>query len=118
MVQTEQARVTLMRLIRGFQVSQAIHVAALLGIADLLKGGPRNCEELAADTETSAGGLYRLLRALASVGVFREEPNRAFSLTPLGECLCTDSPESARGWAVLIGQDYFWNTWGHLLTGI
>src|SRR4029077_10358110 len=61
----------LMRLVNGYQVSQAIHVAATLGIADLLKDGPRCANDLAAATGTHPGSLYRLLRALAAVGVFR-----------------------------------------------
>src|SRR5689334_11584192 len=80
-------------LINGFRVSQAIHVAATLGIAVLLRDGPRSTDDLAAATGTHAGALYRLLRALASVGVFREDVDRRFSLIPLGECLRSDAPE-------------------------
>jgi len=61
----------LLELVNGFRVSQAIHVATTLGIADLLKNGPRRTDELAVATRTHAGALYRLLRALASIGVFR-----------------------------------------------
>ena len=68
----------------GFQVSQAIHVAATLGLADHLADGPRTSDELAAATDSHAGSLYRLLRALASVGVFDEDESRRFSLTPMG----------------------------------
>ena len=57
----------------GHQVSQAIHVAATLGLADLLGNGARTSDELAEATDSHPGALYRLLRALASVGVFREE---------------------------------------------
>jgi DNA-binding IclR family transcriptional regulator len=70
----------LMRLVNGYQVTQAIHVAATLGIADQLRGGPRSAEDLAAATGAHAGSLYRLLRALAAVGVFHEEGGRRFSL--------------------------------------
>ena len=61
---------TLRRLTNGFQVSQAIHVAATLGLADLLRDGPRSVDDLAAATGTTASALNRLLRALASVGIF------------------------------------------------
>jgi hypothetical protein len=118
MKHTEQPMQALMRMINGFQVSQAIHVAATLGIADLLRDGPRGHDDLASATGTDPGGLYRLLRALAAVGVFEEGPERTFSLTPISEHLCTDSPASAAGWAKLIGQAYFWNTWGRLLKGV
>jgi DNA-binding IclR family transcriptional regulator len=67
----EAPAATLTRLLAGAQVSQAIHVAATLGVADLLSGGPRSSEDLAAETGAHAGSLYRLLRALASVGVLR-----------------------------------------------
>ncbi len=65
-------RDTLRRLTNGFQVSQAIHVAASLRIADLLSNGPRSVEDLAATTGTTATALTRLLRALASIGIFAE----------------------------------------------
>lgn len=78
----------------AFQVSQAIYVAATLGIADLLKDGPKSIEELAETTGTHAPSLYRLLRALASVGIFIESDGR-FSLTPLAEYLRTDTPQTS-----------------------
>lgn len=108
----------LMRMVNGYQVSQAIHVAAMLGIADLLRDGSRGCDELASATGMDPDGLYRILRALAAVGVFDEAPDRTFSLTLVGEHLRTDSEVSIAGWAKLIGQEYFWNTWGRLLLGV
>lgn len=110
--------VTLKRLVDGYQVSQALHVAATLGIADLLKDGPRTSDDLAAATETHPRTLYRLLRALASVGVFHEEDDRRFALTPLGDCLRSDAPEPVGGWAAFIGRPYFWQAWGHLLHSV
>ncbi len=102
------------RLIVGFQVSQAIHVAAVLGIADLLADGPRTSDELAAQTDANPGSLYRLLRALASVGVFHEEGGRRFALTPVGESLRSDVPGSLRGWAAFVGRPYFREAWSQL----
>ncbi|HEU0169745.1 MAG TPA: methyltransferase [Chloroflexota bacterium] len=110
----EQPAATLTRLVNGYQVSQALHVAATLGIADLLRAGPRSAEDLATATSTHEGALYRLLRALASVGVFREEAGRRFALTPLGDCLRSDAPEPVGPWATLIGEAYYWQAWGHL----
>src|SRR5579859_6577351 len=78
------------QLVNGYQVSQAIHVVATLGIADLLKDGPRRADDLAASTGSNHAALYRLLRALASVGVFHEEEDRCFALTSLGDCLRSD----------------------------
>src|SRR4051794_31611088 len=102
----------------AFRVSQAIYVAATLGIADLLEDGPRSVDELAGATDTHAPTLYRLLRALASVGVFTEEPEGRFGSTPLAEYLRTDAPDSLRAWAMQIGQQYLWTSWGHLLHGV
>jgi hypothetical protein len=101
----------LRRLGIGFQVSQAIHVAARLGIADLLAGGARTSDELAEDTGTHADSLYRLLRALATVGVLHEEPGRRFALTPLGKPLRSDAEGSLAGWARFMGRPYFWEAW-------
>jgi len=111
-------RGTLLRMTNGFQVSQAIHVAATLGIADLLADGPRGADELAEAAGAHAPALYRLLRALSSVGVFVEGDDGRFDLTPLAEYLRSDVPGSLRAWAMQIGQTYFWTSWGHLLHGV
>ena len=111
-------RDTLLRMTNAFQASQAIHVAATLGIADLLENGPRSVEELAEATGTHAPTLYRLLRALTSVGVFAEETDGRFGSTPLAEYLRTDTPDSLRAWAMQVGQQYFWTSWGHLLHSV
>ena len=114
------ARDALWRMTNAYQASQAIHVAATLGIADLLKDGPRSADELAEATGTHAPTLYRLLRALASVGVFAEsnEHDGRFDLTPLAEYLRSDARGSVRAWAVQIGQPYYWTSWAHLLDSV
>jgi hypothetical protein len=101
----------------AFQVSQAIHVAATLGIADLLQEGPRAVADLATSTGTSPAALRRLLRALASVGIFQEAEGD-FAQTPLSEQLRSDLPGSVHAWALLIGPPYFWTSWDHLLTAV
>lgn len=73
----------------GYWVSQAVYVAAKLGIADLLKDGPKSCDHLARATWAHPRSLYRLMRALASIGVFAPERDDRFGLTPLGACLQT-----------------------------
>jgi hypothetical protein len=108
----------LRRLVNGYQVTQAIHVAAVLGIADLLADGPRSSDNLAAATATHPGTLYRLLRALAGVGVFREEDDRHFALTDLGACLRSDAPEPVGGWATFVGEPYQWQAWSALLHSV
>ena len=101
---TSNPWLNLLGLINGFQVTQAIHVASTLRIADHLKGGSRSAEELAPLTQSHAGALYRLLRALAAVGVFEEDENRRFALTPMGDCLRTHSATPISAWAECVGK--------------
>jgi hypothetical protein len=112
------AAAELTRLVNGFQVSQAISVAATLGIADLLADGPRTSDELAAATDCHADALYRVLRALASVGVLAEGEGRAFELTEMGEHLRSDAPESIAGWAAHVGRPYYFQAWGNLVHSV
>jgi hypothetical protein len=83
-----------------------------------LKNGSRTSDELAVATETDPPTLYRLLRALAAVGVLHEEDGRQFALTPVGDQLRSDHPQSIRGWAAFIGRPYYWEAWGHLLESV
>src|SRR4051812_23057752 len=86
--------VTLLNMMTGYWVSQAIYVAAKLGIADLTADGPASSEDLAAATTSHAPSLHRLLRALASIGVFSEASPGSFALTPLADLLRTGTPDS------------------------
>jgi hypothetical protein len=105
-------------LINGYQVSQAIHVAATLGIADLLADGSRTSDELAEATGSQPRALYRLLRALAAAGVLHEDENRSFTLSELAAQLRSDVPDSLHGWASFVGRPYYWNAWAHLAESI
>jgi hypothetical protein len=102
----------------AYQVSQAIHVAASLGIADLVQDRPRGVDDLAEATGTRAPFLYRLLRALAGVGIFSEDEGGRFAQTPLSGYLRSDAPGSVRAWATYVGRPYHWSTWAHLLDTI
>jgi len=108
----------LMRMVNGYQVSQALHVAATLGIADQLKEGPKSADVLAQACNAHAPSLYRLLRALAAIGVFHETGGKEFDLTPLGACLTSDAPGSARNYAKWIGTPGQWKSWGNLLHSV
>ncbi len=95
------------RMITGYWISQAIYAAAKFSIADHLKYGPKSVDELAEATCTNAEALYRLLRALASNGIFAEGESRQFSLTPLAEPLQSDVPGSKRALALMSGDEQF-----------
>jgi hypothetical protein len=101
-------------LARGYWVTQMIFAAAELGIADHLVDGSKSVQELAGLCDADADSLFRLLRGLASVGIFREIPHKEFVLTPLAELLRSDHPDSLRQFARLQGEERYF-TWGKLL---
>jgi hypothetical protein len=103
----------LARLVSGYWYTQTIYVAAKLGIADLLKNGPRSARELARETGTQPQALFRLLRALASIGIFAEDQGR-FVLTPLAECLLDPSTKAM---AIMRGE-FQYRAWGELLFSV
>ena len=94
-------------MITGYWLSQSIYAAAKFNIADHLQAGPRSIDELAATTGTNVDALYRLLRALASVGIFAESEGQTFSLTPLAEPLQSNVPGSKRALALMSGDEQF-----------
>jgi hypothetical protein len=105
-------------LITGRWVSQLIYVATKLELADRLKHGPRTVEELAADAEVQAPALYRVLRTLASFGVFAETKNKRFKLTPLAVTLQKTVPGSMHPVALLFGEKFSTDSWEQLLHGV
>ena len=96
------AAATMLQMIWGIHISRAVYVAAELGIADLLAGGPVTAAQLARATQAHEPSLYRVLRLLASLGVLTEDDQRGFGLTLLGERLRTGVPASMRAWAMLV----------------
>jgi SAM-dependent methyltransferase len=107
----------LSQLICGYWNSQCVYVAAKLGIADLLANGPLAIDDLAARTGTHPLSLFRVLRALASLGVFAEEPGKRFRLTPAAKLLQADIPGSKHALTILFGEEYF-RAWGDLLYSV
>src|ERR1700728_2374727 len=107
----------LMQLIFGYWHSQCIYVVAKLGIADLLAERPLSVDELAAKTGMHRLSLYRVLRALASVGVFVEEPPATFALTPAAALLKNDVPGSQRAMALMLGEEHY-HAWGELVYSV
>jgi SAM-dependent methyltransferase len=98
----------------GHYVPRALHVAAKLGIADLLAAGPRAAAELARATSTNEGALRRVLRLLVSVGVFDERDDGSFALTELSECLRKDVSGSARSMVLLFAGTRIQEAWAEL----
>ncbi len=103
----------LLEMIQGSWKSQAIRVAASLGIADELAGGPRDAAAVASNVGADAGAVERLLRALATIGVVRAAPGGCYELTSIGERLRRDHPETLRAWSLWWGE-HLWPVWGHL----
>jgi hypothetical protein len=114
----DEARAALLQLITGFATSQAIHVAATLSLADFLGGGPKTAADLAEGTKTNPVALYRLMRALASIGVFEEDKDRRFSLTTIGQFLRSEIAGTHAPMAQLVGRPNVWQAWGHLLLAV
>ena len=106
--------VALLQMMTGYFVSKSVYVAAKLGIADHLVDGPASAEELAAATGTDAPSLYRVLRALASVGVFAETTDEQFALTPLSSLLRSGTPDSLRALATTYNEEMY-RAWGDML---
>jgi hypothetical protein len=98
----------------GHFVPRALALAAKLGLADLLKDGPRGATDLAAATQTHAPSLARVARLLASVGIFAELPDGTFALTPLGEPLRADAPGSVRALVLLFAGVEVQDAWKDL----
>jgi hypothetical protein len=97
--------------------TQAVYVAAELGLADLLAARPCTGAELAAATNSHEASLRRLLRALSAIGFCHSAPGDAFELASMGTLLRSDSADSLRAWALWWGRS-LWPAWGHLLHSV
>jgi hypothetical protein len=109
---------TLLRMIWGIHISRCVYAMAELGIADLLATRPMSSAELAAATDSHEQSLYRVLRALASLGVFKEHEARRFTLTVVGNRLRTGAPAGMRSWAVFLEALGGVRPFGHILETI
>jgi O-methyltransferase domain/Dimerisation domain len=107
--------VQLIQMATGYWISKILYVAAKLELADRLAESPRSADELAAPTGTHAPSVHRLLRALASLGVFTEREGQRFALTPLGEALRSGAPGSARATILTLAGPTFWRAWDEAL---
>lgn len=103
----------MLRMLTGFRMTQMLAVTARLSLAERLTDGPRSAEELASASGAQPDALYRMLRALAAMGVFEELPERRFALTPLGATLRADHPQSMRAFALFVADETY-RAWGDL----
>ncbi len=110
--------IAMLQLISGFWISRCIYVAAKLGIADLVKNESKTAAELAAATGTDEPSLFRVMRALASVGVFSQDAEGRFAITALSETLRSDIRGSLRAFAMTeLGEEHY-PAWGELLHSV
>lgn len=111
------APMQMLRLMSGFWISRCIYITAKLGIADLLKDGPKTAADLSHATGAHPPSLFRVLRALASTGILTQS-EVGFGNTPVSETLCTDVPGSLRAFAMTeLGEEHY-PAWGQLLHSV
>ncbi|HZB13777.1 MAG TPA: methyltransferase, partial [Chryseolinea sp.] len=109
---------TLRERIMGFRNTQLIAVAAKLNVAEYLIGGSKSAKQLSNLLHVDERSLYRLLRALSSLGIFEEKENETFVNTPASELLLESKPGSLRSVAILYGEEWIWHAYGELLYSI
>jgi hypothetical protein len=117
-VRDQSAAYSLLDLIQGSVITQAISVAAKLGVADVLADGPLPAEEIAKRVGSDPDATFRLLRTLSGYGVFAVRPDGQFELTPLADGLRENVTDSMRGIAVLLGHPMLWEDFGHLIDSV
>ena len=97
-----------LQVISNFWAARALYAAAKLGIADLVKDGPKTIEELASETGTHAPSLHRLMRALASTGWFGQDDSGRFGPTPITAGIQTGAPGTLRNFAMAeLGEEHY-----------
>jgi hypothetical protein len=116
---TDDPRIPMLQqLIFGFFPSAVLSVAVRLRIPDLVADGPRSSDDLAATTNTHPPSLYRLLRALAYLGILEESGSDHFGLTDMGALLRSDVPGSMAATTQLFCGEHVWRAWGDLMAGV
>jgi hypothetical protein len=108
----------MVELVNGYQVSAALGAVARLGVADFLSAGPAPLADVAARVGADPRSLERVLRLLASVGIFEEMHDARFALTALGEMLRSDVPGSVRRGAIVASEEWHWRTYGHFIHSV
>ncbi len=104
----------MMQLLFGKQLTYSLSGVARLGVADHMDGDAKAGRGDRGQSGAHAPSLYRVMRMLASFGVFREGPPRHFALTPIGELLKTDAPGSLRYMAMMFGEEFSTRAYEHI----
>lgn len=102
----------------GLILHQTLYVAAKLGVADLLEGGWRPTAELARELNVNNDALYRVLRLLASRGIFEENDARCFKNNQASNFLRTGVPGSVRSLFLFWGSDFHYSSFGHIMHSV
>ncbi len=100
-----------LQMLGGALLTQALHAAAVLDLAGLVKEGPRSLAELATEAQVAPRALARLLRALVSAGVFAEVEPEVYGQSELSRLLCQDVPNSMYSLALMYGDEWQWRPW-------
>jgi hypothetical protein len=118
-LQTEvRPALRLMQFITGHWVAAAVYAAARLKLADLLEGGPKTSDDLAEAVGAHKSSVFRVMRALATLGIFEEIAPKRFKLTEVGDLLRSNHPESMRPMALFQGAPPHWKGWGSFLHSV
>ena len=112
--QTPPPPLAMMQLLFGKQLTYSLSGVARLGVADHMDGTAKPVEHIASSCGAHAPSLYRVMRMLASFGVFKEGPSRHFALTPIGELLKTSAPGSLRYMAMMFGEEFSTRAYEHI----
>lgn len=110
--------IAILQIIGGYWISRMLYVATNLGIADLIDERPRPASELADATGVHPRALYRVLRALAGVGLFTEDEAGNFHLTPIGHTMCRNAPDSMRAMILSELEGEHFDAWTNLAQSV
>jgi ubiquinone/menaquinone biosynthesis C-methylase UbiE len=116
--ENEAVEEVMTRLCTGYSVTQMIYVVAALKIPDELGQGARSAAELAQVVGCDERSLYRLMRALCALNVFRELEEKCFELTPLGATLKSSAPQKMRALAMSYGTPWWWGAYSKLVASV
>jgi len=104
-----------MQVATGYMASSCLYAAITLNVADHLAAGPKTVAELAKASSANEDALYRVLRLLASLGIFDEVAPRKFALTPASELLRKDVPGSMRAMALFLPDPMHYRIYGDIM---